>query len=460
MGNGKLVFGAVVPHPPLMVPEVGKDNSLKVKATQKALEITATKLAKAKPDVLIFITPHGDVNPNAMGVYCAPQFSGNLGHFGAPNVDFLYKNDFQLCHYIIVLCQQIGIPILVGDRYKAQTLDHGIIAPLYFLKQKLPDVFLIPITFSMLPISVHYQFGQAISKAIELSGQRVAVIASGDLSHRLTESSTDYEPMGKEFDRTVVESLKQGNVIQFLNIPPTLREKAGECGYRSISILLGAFAEINAKFEVLSYEAPFGVGYMVADIEPKDISERTDTSLVDFPKSQEKTKVNNLIELARKTVEIYINTGKVINTEDSCLKSFETKRAGIFVTIRNQEDLRGCIGTIVPTQKNIIEETIQNAISAAIRDRRFSPIIKKELGNLFYSVSILNPPEPVMRLEDLDPKKYGLIVSTGYKQGLLLPDLEGITTVEEQLTHAMLKAEIMSGEPIWLYRFTVEEFKE
>jgi len=185
-----------------------------------------------------------------------------------------------------------------------------------------------------------------------------------------------------------------------------------------------------------------------------------------------------LPELAKLAVESYVKEGKVIGVPADLPNEFLKKRAGTFVTIEKDGELRGCIGTYLPTRINIAEEVIHNAVAAATEDYRFGPIEEKELSSLSYTVYILSYPEPVKNLKALDPKKFGIIVKTGpfafpdqenavfngvvpYKTGLLLPDLEGIETVEQQLSLACQKGRIdPQKEKIFIYRFTVVKYQE
>lgn len=176
--------------------------------------------------------------------------------------------------------------------------------------------------------------------------------------------------------------------------------------------------------------------------------------------SQNSEQIKTLPQLARKTVEEYISTGNILNPENIQIENYNNEQAGVFVTLKINGNLRGCIGTISPTQENIINETIINAVSASTRDPRFNPVRDNELENITYSVSLLMPPEYIESKDDLNPHEYGVIVESGYKRGLLLPRLETINTVDEQLYHAMMKAGIRQGEPIKLYRFRSIEIEE
>ena len=164
------------------------------------------------------------------------------------------------------------------------------------------------------------------------------------------------------------------------------------------------------------------------------------------------------VSLAKNTVEEFIRTGKTIQRPAALMPEMETK-AGVFVSLKIKGQLRGCIGTFQPTTENVAEEIIQNAISAATRDPRFPPVSEGELGDLEYSVDVLSEPEKIKSRKELDPKKYGVIIKSGERKGLLLPDLEGVNTVDEQVSIVSMKAGIYVGEPIELFRFEVKRYK-
>ena len=164
-----------------------------------------------------------------------------------------------------------------------------------------------------------------------------------------------------------------------------------------------------------------------------------------------------VVKLAKETVESYIREGKTPKPRELAPEMKE--RAGVFVSLHKHGELRGCIGTFEPSKDNVAKEIIANAISSSTRDPRFSPVTASELDDLEYSVDILTPPEPVTDISQLDPKEYGAIVESGWRKGLLLPDLEGVESVEEQIAICRLKAGISPGEPVNLYRFRVRRFR-
>ncbi|GAH85543.1 unnamed protein product, partial [marine sediment metagenome] len=171
----------------------------------------------------------------------------------------------------------------------------------------------------------------------------------------------------------------------------------------------------------------------------------------------EGNEMHPLVELAKKTVETYVKQGKTPHPKE--LTPEMRQRAGVFVSIHKSGQLRGCIGTIEPRKDNVAKEIIANAVSSATRDPRFPPIAPSELDQLDYSVDVLTTPEPIESQDQLDPKKYGVIVEAGFKRGLLLPDLEGVDSVDYQIEICRLKAGITPDEPIKLYRFEVKRYK-
>jgi MEMO1 family protein len=165
-----------------------------------------------------------------------------------------------------------------------------------------------------------------------------------------------------------------------------------------------------------------------------------------------------LVKLAKETIELYVRERKVLNMRDEDLTPEMKERAGVFVSLKVRGGLRGCIGTFEPCERDIANEVIRNAISSATCDPRFSPVRPEELESLEYSVDVLTAPEQANSLADLDPKRYGVIVKAGGRRGLLLPDLEGVDTVEEQVAIAMQKAGIPPGTPVTLFRFEVKRY--
>ena len=432
-----IIFGCSVPHPPLMVPDIGRGGEKRISATIEAMEKLTDTLAQQNAETVLVISPHGASYAGAMGIVTAKSSTGNLRHWGASGPDYHLDNDLSLVSAIEKETDAAGIPIQsIGET--GYDIDHGVLAPMYYLFRAIEGIPLVPLTFCWLPLSTHFAFGQAINRAAAETGKRVALIASGDLSHRLIPSApAGYDPQGKVFDEKLVDALSRLDTNAILNLDEDLIEHAGECGLRSIVILLGALQGLAVTPHILSYEGPYGVGYMVASFEVEQLPP--------------------LVQLAKKTVETFVSEGKVIKLGE--LTPEMKEKAGVFVSIHKQGELRGCIGTFEPQQKNVAEEVIANAISSATRDPRFPAIAPNELKDLDYSVDVLTSPEPVESQDQLDHKKYGVIVEAGFRRGLLLPDLEGVDSVDYQINICRQKAGIMPNEPIKLYRFEVKRHK-
>jgi len=437
-----IVFGCIVPHPPLLIPDIGRGHEQLVNATIRAMEELCRRLEASRPETLMIVSPHGQSHYDAMGVLTASSCQGDMRSWGSSTPGMSFKNDTELVNALIKECRSAGIPLRsIGER--SYHLDHGVMVPLHFLAPVARGLPLVPLTFSWLPLGMHFAFGQALRRAVEAVGRRAALIASGDLSHRLTpDAPAGYHPDGKVFDEKLVKAVAEWDKEAVLNMDSDFIERAGECGLRSIVILLGALEGLQVRPQVLSYEGPFGVGYLVASVE------------VVGPGNEE---MDPFVRLAKQAVETYVREGRVLQLKE--VPPEMQRRAGVFASLKKFGELRGCIGTFEPSRENIAQEIIASAISSATQDPRFPPVTPDELPYLSYSVDILSPPEPVSDVTELDPKKYGIIVESGWRRGLLLPDLEGVDTVEQQIQICRQKAGIGPHEPIKIYRFRVERHK-
>ncbi|MDK2816359.1 MAG: hypothetical protein PWR22_988 [Moorella sp. (in: firmicutes)] len=456
---GRILDVAFMPHPPLMVPEVGRGEVARIKATVAAARKLAARVAAHQPEVIIIISPHGPVFRDAVGIWATGELKGDLAAFRAGEVKFTYPLDLKLSRAIAEAARESGLPVAWLDdaacrRYGlTPELDHGMMVPLYYLRQAGIATPLVAMGMAFLERQQLYAFGAALARAIETGPHRVLLVASGDLSHRLLPGApAGYDPRGREFDARVKELLARLDVEGILAIPEDLAEKAGECGLRSFIMGLGALDGYEVRGEVLSYEGPFGVGYLVAHLETA--GKDPGRSLLAEAKEPEAESLP--VRLARQSLEHYLRTGKVLPVPEPLPQEL-AGRAGVFVSIKKHGSLRGCIGTIGPTRANLAEEIIYNALAAGLEDPRFPPVTVEELPELQYSVDVLSEPEPAT-LADLDPKVYGVIVSCGRRRGLLLPDLEGIDTVEEQVAIARQKGGIGPDEPYQLERFKVTRY--
>lgn len=270
-----IIFGAISPHPPIIIPEIGGSEIKKVEKTIKGLKKLADVLEKAEPDTLVVISPHGLVYSDRMNVCGMTKLEGDMAHFGHPEIKFKYENDLDLAVVINKAANKEGIETLLydsGAENRTYELDHGIYVPLYYLAANLTGIKVLPIAYSLLDRLQHFGFGQVIAEvAAKDSKKRIAIIASGDLSHRLIPAApAGYTPTGEKFDKQLIKALGKNDTQKILNFEEDFLEEAGECGYRSILILLGALNDLKTKPEVLSYQGPFGVGYAVINYQIKN----------------------------------------------------------------------------------------------------------------------------------------------------------------------------------------------
>lgn len=456
------------PHPPFIIPAVGGDNLNQAQATVAGLQTMAAELSASSPELVIFLTPHGNVFSDCISCLGDPELTGDLGAFGHPETSMHHANDLELVELMEKTCTAEGIEFAAIDTALAHrhhlnaNIDHGIMVPLYYLEQAgLTGVPIIAISIGLLPLLDLYRFGTIINRCAQTLNRRVAVVASGDMSHRLKDDGPySFNPAGPEFDRSVKELIEKKDIKGLLALPGHLRENAGECGYRSIVIMLGVLDGLEFDSQVFSYEGPFGVGYLTAGFRPL----ASGTSFLSRLQEEEarereasRVKESMPVKWARMVLESYIRTGEVLALPEE-LKEISKQRAAAFVSLKKGGQLRGCIGTILPLHDNLMEEIRENAISAGTRDPRFPAVRPEELEQLEYSVDVLSKPEPATR-EELDPSRYGVIVSRGHKRGVLLPDLEGVDTVEEQLEIALQKADISRNQGYGIERFEVIRYK-
>jgi len=471
MSNLKGAF--IFPHPPIIIKEVGKGHEAEAKRTIAAAESAAKRIAELQPETIVIITPHGNMLSDAITLSGDPILSGSFGNFGASQVKLKYRNDFEMVDEILKAAESEGLMSIALDKELRKTykftndLDHGALVPLYFIDKEYKDFRLVHITYSMLPHQDHYRFGKTIRKAIEKLARATVVICSGDLSHRLTKDApAGYSPKGAEFDVEYVDIVKQGDVMRLLNMDCELTETAGECGLRATVMLYGILDGCSTKGDILSYEGPYGVGYCVAQVHFECDGYSDKSPMLEEYMNQKKERMQALrssedayVSLARNTLEAHIREGRMLEMPDNLPAEMLREKAGVFVSLKKHGELRGCIGTIVPTTASIAHEIMQNAISAGTGDPRFYPVEKDELDELQYSVDVLMASEPIDSKEQLDVKRYGVIVRSGYKSGLLLPNLEGVDTIEEQLEIVLQKAGISKDENYKMERFEVIRHK-
>jgi AmmeMemoRadiSam system protein A len=453
----------ILPHPPLAVPEVGKGGETGIKDTVNSYLKTAEEIKALSPETIIFISPHATAYYDYIHISPSSRAYGDFASFGAKEVSFEASYDTEFVKELSAAAAAAGIS--AGSEYERESaLDHGVMVPLYFINKAYKDFQLVRIGLSGLSPLEHYQFGALIGKTAEKLSRSTVIIASGDLSHKLKNSHYGYSLEGERFDNLLVETVKQADFLALLNFDPTLCNAAAECGYRSFLIMAGALDKKRVQPRFLSYEGPFGVGYAACafDIEGADDSRDFGEQfrLEQMNKiDKERSAADTYATLARAAAEHIVKTGETLPPPEDLLKGeMGATRKAAFVSCKKNGELRGCIGSILPTCSNLVYEIIRYAEAAVLQDPRFPPVRQDELETLSYSVDVLEEPEAAA-FEELDPKGYGVIVSAGGKRGLLLPDLEGVNTAAEQVEIAMKKGGISPNERYLLERFKVTRHK-
>ena len=557
------ILGAyMVPHPPMIVPAVGRGSERQVEATTRAYEQVAQEIAALAPDTIILTSPHATMYADYFHISPGKSAKGDFGRFNARQERYQVDYDEELTALITRLAREKGFPAgTMGERDKS--LDHGTMVPLYFIREAYPAVDsakrvpagdssaarqgafggmfaragatgtggaaslrnaartglgarmaeqavygerqdsrsgmgeqqggrgpadeasgraageagngpageagskpaicrIVRIGLSGLPLTEHYKLGQMIREAVEILGRRAVFVASGDLSHKLQ----DYGPYGfaaegPQYDERIMDVCSRAAFGELFDFEESFCEKAAECGHRSFVIMAGAFDGLAVKATQLSHEDVTGVGYGICTFYPGEPDEGRHFLTQYLVRAQEKLSAaraqeDPYVQLARKTVEMYVRDRVRPEVPQDLPPEMLNTRAGAFVSIHEHGKLRGCIGTIAPVRSSVAQEIIDNAVSASTRDPRFDPITADELEWLEISVDVLGEAEPIESPAQLDVKRYGVIVTKGTKRGLLLPDLDGVDTVEEQIAIAKRKAGISEWDKnVQLERFEV-----
>jgi AmmeMemoRadiSam system protein A len=458
-------FGIIAPHPPILIAEVGGREAETAMATLDGLAEARAALERFAPETIVLMSPHAPTASEAFVIDSAARLTGTLAQFD-DHTQRHWPGDPTLAQRITEEARRQAIPILdrsADARLKAGWLDHGTIVPMAFLDPD-GDIPLVVLSLTWLDFALHRRLGAVVRESALALDRRVAFVASGDLSHRLTEgSSAGFSPRGSELDAAIVDHVRDGALGGLLTLDLDLIEAGGECGLRSI-ITLGGFAGADpVPTHVLSYEGPWGVGYLAAIVgdhvstagdEPRDEAARTGDSgdSADSADSGE----SEIVSLARHAVQTLVH-GDPVGVPESLAGAEYPARAGAFVSLHRGGMLRGCIGTIEPTRPTLAEEVVANAVRAASEDPRFQPLGADELDDLEINVDVLHEPEKCS-LSALNPADYGVIVTHGNQRGLLLPDLEGVDTVDQQVSIARRKGGIPAEAACELQRFKVDRY--
>lgn len=455
-----ILAGFMVPHPPLIIPAVGKGEERAIQNTIDAYRKTAQEIAALRPETIVLLSPHQTMYADYFHISPGRSAQGDFGQFRAAQIRMEVSYDTEFVKNLGGLAGAQGLHAgTLGERDKK--LDHGTMVPLYFVNQFYTEYRLVRIGLSGFPLVAHYRLGQCIRQVAEMLDRRAVIIASGDLSHRLKEDGPyGYQKEGPEYDARIMDVMGRGAFGELFQFQEDFCEKAAECGHRSFTVMAGAFDRTAVDTERLSYEGPFGVGYGICTYhaqradESRNFLEQFEIREKERLLAQQQ-KEDAYVKLARRTIETYIRTGKQPEVPEGLPDELYRRRAGAFVSLKEDGKLRGCIGTIQATRSSLAEEIVHNAVSACSEDPRFSPVEQWEVERLSISVDVLGDTERIASPDELDVARYGVIVTKGGRRGLLLPNLEGIDTVEQQIAIAKQKAGIQEHEAVELERFEV-----
>lgn len=428
-----IVAGALVAHPPILLIEVGGVQSERVRATADAMRELDGMLAGVDADVAVVISPHSPSSMTSLPVRRTAHPTGDLGRFRAPQIRFEAETDIALASGLVVDGQRAGFSLIWAEE---SDLDHGVIVPLHSLPRTMANKRCVFLGVSGWLLYRFVDFGAWLHG--RLSERSAIIIASGDLSHRLTpDAPYGFRPEGPVFDRLVIDALRGHEWERIEGMDPDLIEDAGECGLRPLAIMLGAARAAGLASRVLSYEGPFGVGYPVVAFTPSCDAAAPGVDIQ---------------ELGRRAIDTYLRTRQLIEPPSAIPANLQAPSA-VFVTLRKHGELRGCVGSVRPTEPTAAHELIRYAVASAVRDPRFDPVRLDEVDDLTIKVQLLDPAEPVADISALDPMTYGIIVRRGDRQALLLPGIDGIDTPEQQVKAACEKAGINRHAPLELQRF-------
>lgn len=455
-----IIAGFMVPHPPMIVPAVGRGSEEQVAETTAAYERVADEIAALSPETIIITSPHSILYSDYFHISPGKGARGSFANFRAPSVSFDEEYDTELVSEICRLADAEDFPAgTMGERDKS--LDHGTMVPLWFIRRRYKGGRIVRIGLSGLPLIDHYRLGMIIREAVSNTGRRTVIVASGDLSHKLQDYGPyGFVPEGPAYDERIMDVMGRAAFGELLDFDSTFCDKAAECGHRSFVIMGGAFDGTAVRAERLSHQDVTGVGYGICTFYPEGADESRhflDVKLEETEKelNDKRAASDEYVKLAREAVEAYVLRREVLKAPSWLPDEMLSVRAGTFVSIHEHGELRGCIGTIAPTRSCVAEEIIGNAISASTRDPRFPAIKADELPWLEINVDVLGEPEDIDSEAELDVKRYGVIVSCGRKRGLLLPDLDGVDTPRQQVDIAMKKGGISRFEKYKLQRFEV-----
>ncbi len=462
-----VLAAVLVPHPPLIVPAVGKGKEKAFGQTASAFREAMAFLARFRPETVVVVTPYKMAYSDCFHLSPGRGAEGNLGEFGASRVSVRAEYDEAFVRKLRNLCRDRQITASTrggGD----PELDIGTVIPLLFLKDALKQFRVVRIGTTALSLGEHYRLGQAVARAADRLGRRVVVVASGELSWSSGKDSPfGFSEKSAAFDRELTAAIERGDLAGMMSLSSAVDSDTVQTALEPLSIMAGAFDQRKVASNLLSYEAPFGMGWAVATFEGGEADPERNV-LAEWQAHDEAARRERLqkedgcVKVARFFAEQLVRTGKrpALDADADLLERFSgdlfNRSGAVSVTLYFHGRVRGQVLNVEPTRKNLFEEIAENAMAACSGETGYHPVAIDELDDLVYRVEVMGPLEKVTSAAELDPRVYGLLTRKGRRVGVGFPGLERIVTAEQQMEAVREEAGLLPGEPAEFFRFTVE----
>jgi AmmeMemoRadiSam system protein A len=431
-------------HAPIVIPQIAGIQAAHCRTTTEAMRETARALVAHEPALIVVISPHAPRRPRSIGITVDDTLSGDFARFGHAQVALALRGAPAAAGRIAEKARAEGIST---HALAGRGLDHGSMVPLFFVHEAGYRGGVVVISLPYPDTDIEAALGHALREAARAGVERWAIVASGDMSHRLTrDAPAGFAPRAREFDRGFTNALRHGDLRSAISADPELLELAAEDVVQSTAVAAAAVQYRAQGTRVFAYEAPFGVGYLEALL----FSREATRAKLDAPPDV-------LVEIAVQAISCALRSDRY--TPPALAPPWSEARA-VFVTLRGPNgELRGCIGRTEARFATLSEEVADCAISAATRDARMASVRSEELSSLHVEVSVLGEPELVADLSQLDPRRYGVVVEQGALRGVLLPEVEGVDSVERQLEIALRKAGIPAHSRYNVLRFMTQKVR-
>lgn len=475
-----------LPHAPILISNIGNNQTEQAQKTVTALERISNEIAKINPDTIVIISPHGPIFNDAISIYQLNHYRGDFEQFGVKELAVSFEKDDKFIEALLKENDsQEGLfyPLLDQEFEMFQQfpkLDHGILVPMYFLKKAGVQSKIVCMSYGIFSYEKLMEHGLMIHKTSEALNQKTLIISSGDLSHTLTDCGPcAYHSSGEKLDLIICEAFENHSPYAPFLTKNSLIMEAEICGLNPFAIGIGAFIGRGIESTLLSYEGPFGVGYMVASIKENKNAPLDHYSKFKIQRNREnaqkRLEEHFYAKIARACIVHFQNTQRVprtyltsngVKVENQFFKFpfdvFESdlrETSGIFVTLMHMGNLKGCMGCVRPNGQQLLDLLVDFSINAYAFDSRFEPLDPQLIDELEVHVEILSPLEKVLSKEDLDPKAYGIFIEGKGRHGVLLPNIHGIGSVDEQLTIACNKVGIRVDEIETMHRFSTSKYE-